>query len=254
MKRSILLQEEFLSAKTVKDILTLVHSVLDFARKCGNCLAVSDIVYPKLSRNEMRVLSPDEQQSFMLYLLEPMDRCKFSVLLALATGMRIGEICALRWKNISIEERTVSVNSTMQRLRDLSENKGQKTKIVIGEPKSASGARIIPLTEHMVQLCASYRCDDPDAFVLTGVADRYFEPRALQYRFSKYTAACNLKGVHFHSLRHTFATRCVELDFELKSLSEILGHASPRITLDRYVHSSLALKRENMNKLTAIGL
>jgi len=80
------------------------------------------------------------------------------------------------------------------------------------------------------------------------------EPRVLQYRLEKYTQACGLKGVHFHTLRHTFATRAVEVGFEIKSLSEILGHASVTITLDRYVHSSLELKRDNMQKLNAAGM
>ena len=75
------------------------------------------------------------------------------------------------------------------------------------------------------------------------------EPRTLQYRLEKYTTDCGLCGVHFHTLRHSFATRCVEAGFEIKSLSEILGHSSPKITLERYVHSSLELKRENMEKL-----
>ena len=79
------------------------------------------------------------------------------------------------------------------------------------------------------------------------------EPRTLQYRLEKYTKACGLEGVHFHTLRHTFATRCVEVGFEIKSLSEILGHASTTITLERYVHSSMALKRSNMDKLSAVG-
>lgn len=80
------------------------------------------------------------------------------------------------------------------------------------------------------------------------------EPRVLQYRLEKYTQACSLEGVHFHTLRHTFATRAVEVGFEIKSLSEILGHASVTITLDRYVHSSLELKRDNMQKLNAAGM
>lgn len=80
------------------------------------------------------------------------------------------------------------------------------------------------------------------------------EPRTLQYRLAKYTKECGLEGVHFHTLRHTFATRCVEVGFEIKSLSEILGHATTTITLDRYVHSSIELKRNNMSKLAAIGL
>ena len=92
-----------------------------------------------------------------------------------------------------------------------------------------------------------------DAFVLTGERERYMEPRTLQNHLKRYTDQCGLQGVHFHTLRHTFATRCVEVDFEIKSLSEILGHASVNITLERYVHSSIQLKRENMNKLAAIG-
>lgn len=80
------------------------------------------------------------------------------------------------------------------------------------------------------------------------------EPRVVQYRLAKYTAECRLDGVHFHTLRHTFATRCVEVGFEIKSFSEILGHASTNITLNRYVHSSMQLKRDNMDKLAASGL
>ena len=80
------------------------------------------------------------------------------------------------------------------------------------------------------------------------------EPRTLQYRLKKHTKECGLDGVHFHTLRHTFATRAVEVGFEIKSLSEILGHASVTITLDRYVHSSLELKRDNMKKLKAAGM
>lgn len=93
----------------------------------------------------------------------------------------------------------------------------------------------------------------PAAFVLTGEAGRYVEPRTMQNRLKRYAEECGLSEVHFHALRHTFATRCIEVGFEIKSLSEILGHASPRFTLERYVHASLDLKRDNMNKLAAIG-
>ena len=79
------------------------------------------------------------------------------------------------------------------------------------------------------------------------------EPRTLQYRIEKYTRECGLEGVHAHTLRHTFATRAVEVGFEIKSLSEVLGHANTSITLERYVHSSMDLKRANMDKLTAVG-
>lgn len=182
-----------------------------------------------------------------------MDECKFGVMVALLTGLRIGEICALRWRDISLEEGIIKVSSTMQRLKNLDENQGVKTRVIISEPKSESSARLIPMTRYTEELCSKWKAADEDAFVLTGDPNRYIEPRTLQYKLEHYTQECDLEGVHFHVLRHTFATRCVEVGFEIKSLSEILGHSSPRITLERYVHSSMELKRDNMNKLAEIG-
>ena len=128
-----------------------------------------------------------------------------------------------------------------------------KTKIVIGTPKSDTSARTIPISDDAAELCRKMNPKSPTAFILTGTP-HYMEPRTLQYRMERYTENCGLDGVHFHTLRHTFATRCVEVGFEIKSLSEILGHANTTITLDRYVHSSMELKRDNMNKLAAAGL
>ena len=249
-----LLFEEELSPKTVKDILTILYSIIKYTLKqYPEQIPEIDIIYPKVPKNEIRVLSKEEQTRFVNYLLDDMDECKFGVLLALLTGMRIGEVCALRWSNISLTEKTIQVNATMQRLKNLDEGSLTKTKIVISDPKSDFSARIIPLTEYAVRLCKSQYKDSPSAYVLTGKKDRFVEPRTMQYRLERYTRECGFEGIHFHTLRHTFATRCVEVDFEIKSLSEILGHSSPRITLERYVHSSMELKRDNMNKLSAIG-
>ena len=104
-----------------------------------------------------------------------------------------------------------------------------------------------------VQLCVQFMRAEPEAYILTG-GQSYMEPRSLQYRFARYIQQCGLGHVNFHALRHTFATRCIEVGFEVKSLSEILGHSSVKVTLDRYVHSSMELKRTNINKLSAIGL
>jgi integrase len=213
-----------------------------------------EVIYPKVPKKEMRVLSREEQSAFVKYLLEDMDEYKFGVLLALLTGMRIGEVCALRWENVSLTDKTIKIDSTMQRLKNL-ENCGlNKTQVYISDPKSDNSARLIPITDYTVALCRNFKCDCPKNFVLTGEKDRYVEPRMLQYKLKCFTDDCGLVGVHFHTMRHTFATRCVEVDFEIKSLSEILGHSSPRITLERYVHSSMTLKRENMDKLSSIGL
>lgn len=249
-----MLYNKGLSAKSVKDILVTLNSILLYtAKRVPKGLQNVEVVYPKENKKNMRILTKEEQENFIRYLIKDLDNYKFGVLLALLTGMRIGEVCALKWENISIKEGTVKVSSTMQRVHDFNNTSGTKTKVMITEPKSEKSVRIIPLTHYALELCKIKKIDNNNAFVLTGKENKYVEPRTMQYHIAKYTNDCGLEGVHFHTMRHTFATRCVEVDFEIKSLSEILGHASPRITLERYVHSSLELKKDNIKKLSAIG-
>lgn len=246
--------EEELSPKTVKDILVLLKSILKYTRKSYNgTMAEIEITYPKEVKKEMRVLTQEEQKRFTEFLLADMDSVKFGVLLTLMTGLRIGEICALRWSDISLKENLIRVGATMQRIKNLDEGENAKTKIIISDPKSDSSIRLIPLTNYTVELCKMLGNHDPTAFVLSGSSEFYMEPRSLQYRLERFTKECDLEGVHYHTLRHSFATRCVEVDFEIKSLSEILGHSTPKITLERYVHTSMELKRSNMNKLSLLG-
>ena len=248
---SSILLDEGLSPKTVKDVLIVLRLALKYTSKqLPYGLPEIEIIYPKEQKKEVRVLSPEEQERFISYLSENMDCCKFGVLLAMFTGLRIGELCALKWENISIHDRTIKVTATMQRLKN---GDSGHTKVVIGSPKSDLSYRIIPLSEAAVRLCKSMEVKSRNAYILTGNGD-FIEPRTLQYRLKKYAKDCGIEDVHFHTLRHTFATRCIEVGFEIKSLSEILGHATTAITMERYVHPSLALKRENMQKLTAVGL
>ncbi len=247
------LLETGLKAKTVHDILVILNGIIRFASvSFAGVFPQVKITYPKEKKKEMRVLTREEQERFVAYLSKDGDPCKFGVLLALYTGIRIGELCALKWSDISQKDGTLCVNSTMQRLYDTSENSGSKTRVVMGDPKSDTSARVIPLTGQAVSMCEKMNPGDGDAFVLTGT-HFYMEPRLLQYRIEKYTRDCGLDGVHCHTLRHTFATRAVEVGFEIKSLSEVLGHANTTITLERYVHSSMEFKRNNMSKLAAAG-
>ena len=249
-----LLFEDELAPKTVHDVLVVLHGVLKYtAAFFPGTIPAVEINYPKPGKKEMRVLSREEQARFVSYLLEDMDTCKFGVLLALFTGVRIGELCALQWGKISLKEQTIRIDATLQRPRDTRAAGSTRTKIVISTPKSDTSIRTIPITDYTAELCGKMDPHSSAAYVLTGT-DSFMEPRALQYRMEKYTCECGLEGVHFHTLRHTFATRAVEVGFEIKSLSEVLGHAATTITLDRYVHSSLILKRDNMNKLNAIVL
>ena len=248
-----LIHTEQLSAKTAKDISVMLKSILKYIAQNTNGMGMVEVAMPKYTAKEIRVLSYEEQQRLISFLLKDMDAYKFGVLFALTTGLRLGEVCALRAKDISLTEKTVTVRETMQRIKNTGE--GAKTKIVLTAPKSDTSARVVPLTNTAFELCRE-RADryEKNAFLLTGSETKFIEPRVLQYHIKQYSEACGIENMHFHVLRHTFATRCVEVGFEIKSLSEVLGHSSPRITLERYVHSSLEFKRQNMTKLEAIGL
>lgn len=248
------LLDEGLSAKSVRDILTILRSILKYTATSfpGNFPDI-EINYPKSARPEVRVLSQEEQQTLVTYLTSGDNPYKLGILLALLTGIRIGELCALRWKDVSLDERKLCIRTTVQRIRDISGTTNSKTKVIISTPKSDSSARVIPLTSLAIDICKQLNPQNPEAYLLTGTTT-LMEPRALQYHMARYAKECGLEGVHCHTLRHTFATRAVEVNFEIKSLSEILGHANTTITLNRYVHSSMQLKRSNMEKLTIAGL
>lgn len=241
-----------LSAKTVTDILTIVKSTIDYARY--NNLVVScnlSKLTIKKKDKEMRVLCQSEQDALIRVLIADMDLYKFGVLLSLYTGIRIGELCALQWEDLSITNSTLKVRKTMQRIQETNIGASSKTKIIITEPKSDCSIRDIPLPSFLVEIARQFR-DHPKAYILSGEQGKYIEPRTMQNRFKTYVKESGISDANFHSLRHTFATRCVEVGFELKSLSEVLGHSNVNITLNRYVHSSFELKYSNMNKLAFI--
>ena len=239
-----------LSPKTVTDILTIVKSTIEYARYKDLPIACNlSKLSIKKKEKEMRVLNPSEQEVLLKVLTDEMDRYKFGVFLSLYTGIRIGELCALQWEEFCVSQNTLRIRKTMQRIQDLGNGSISKTKIVITEPKSQCSVRDIPLPSFIIDIARPF-ISNPKAYILTG-NDRYIEPRTMQNRFKKYVKESGIADANFHALRHTFATRCVEVGFEIKSLSEVLGHANVNITLNRYVHSSFELKHSNMNKLAS---
>ena len=238
-----------LSAKTISDILVIIKESFQYARSHGVMTSCNfDNLAPKKAAHEIRVLNCVEMQILIGVLLQDMDLYKLGVFLCLFTGIRIGELCALQWKNISIENKTIKIEQTMQRLQSNDSNDAQKTRVIITEPKSFASVRVIPIPDFVVNAIRPYQRKQ-NAYLLSGESKNYIEPRTMQNRFKRYLRDCGIEDANFHSLRHTFATRCVEAGFDVKTLSEILGHASVKITLDKYVHSSLDLKRMNMEKL-----
>ena len=240
-----------LSAKTVSDILSVTRAILRYSASKGYVISCdfSVISFKQPSKN-LRILSRLEQQKLCSYLQNNLTPVHLGILLSLFSGLRIGEICALRWSDISFEEKLIFIRRTMQRLQNIQDSE-RKTRICISAPKSPSSIRQIPIPDGLLELLRN-NSGDKNGYILTGKADTFMEPRTMQRRFKKVLKAAGIEEVNYHVLRHTFATRCVELNFDVKSLSEILGHATVNITMNRYVHPSMEYKRQNMQRLSEL--
>lgn len=240
-----------LSPKTVSDILSLIRNILQYASQQGEMLSCdAHAIHIKRHMKELRVLSLNEQQKLCNYLRSDLSSYNIGILVCLFTGLRVGELCALRWEDISISDKTIYVHHTMQRIQNRS-GEGPRTRIVITTPKSACSIRIIPIPDELIEMLALYQ-KTSSGFLLSNSEQRYVEPRIMQNYFKKALKESAVAPANYHALRHTFATRCIELGFDIKSLSEILGHASVNITMNRYVHPSLELKKKNMQKLSSL--
>lgn len=247
----LLTGDKGLSAKSTADIISSMKSIRKYALLHGYEVGfVPESITISQKQNYIRVLSFEEEMSLLRFLREHNDLTSLGILICLFTGIRIGELCALTWDNISLEQKELNVRKTMQRLQNLNEDAPTRTYISIDEPKSKCSVRTIPIPDNIMEdLKRSYVSD---AYVLTGNSHNYVEPRTMENRFKAILKKCGIEDANFHALRHSFATRCVEVGFDVKSLSEILGHANVNITLNRYVHPTMELKRVNMDKLSKL--
>ena len=185
------------------------------------------------------------------HLKSDLSPTNIGILISLYTGLRIGEICALCWNDIDLNARTIYVRHTVSRVRSTSEE--CKTELILDEPKTASSKRIIPIPSPLFSVLLDYSKEATSAFVVSN-SESFVSPRTYDARFHKLLRDCQIKGLSYHGLRHTFATRCIEAGVDVKSLSEILGHANVSITLNTYVHSSLEMKKSQLEKLTLLSV
>ena len=241
------LRNKGLSERYIADNTVLLRSLLRYASvSYGVRNTAERLIMPKKAKAEVQVLSETEQERLKDYVEHHKTLSTIGIAVCLYTGIRIGELCAMQWKDIDLEKRTLTVRKTIQRIQTPDNTK--RTKLVITEPKSQSSIRIIPMPECLAEKLGSYVGNEDD-YILSGTS-KPVEPRTMQNRFARMLKNANLPSVHFHSLRHAFATRCIALGFDVKTLSEILGHSSVELTLNRYVHSSMDRKKACMDKLT----
>lgn len=244
---------EPLSASRMRTICTVINAILSFARDKG--LDAAAHYQPRRSPGaagpEVNPLTKDEQTALESWLLDNMDESSLGVLICLYTGLRLGEICAMKWGDISFADRTLRVRRTVQRIKAAEAGPGQpKTCLVFDSPKSAHANRTVPIPDTLLKLMEPLRGAD-GAFILTGSEEHCIDPRTYQNRFYAMLRRAGVRKVKFHTLRHTFATNCVRLGCDPKTLCDILGHSDVSITLNIYVHPSVPAKRELIERLSS---
>lgn len=237
-----------LAPKTVRDIITKLKEIINFYEEEHNTkLNIKKMSLPKMNKKEIQILSNKEKQKLEKYCIEQNSLKSLVILICLNTGLRIGEVCALRWENIDFESKKIHIEKTIERIYSKEEN---KTIVIIDTPKSITSVRTIPINSKLYNILKQIRGKSKKTdFVLTGSSEHYVEPRNYQYHFKEILKRSKVKKYKFHTLRHTFATNCIEAGMDIKSLSEILGHADVSITLNIYVHSSDKAKRKYLEKI-----
>lgn len=237
-----------LSPKTVSDLLSMISQAIRFGKERGYvCVKNLTIHYPKQIKPQIKILSVQQQQRLEKHLFKQKDSVCMGIILSLYTGLRIGEVCGLRWEDICLEEKILYVNRTLMRIQDTNPDRKAKTKILIDKPKSDCSIRIIPIPSFLFSQLKPLQ-QDKSCYFLTGTR-KYMEPRKYSQKYKAIMNDCGLDEFNYHALRHTFATRCVERGFDVKSLSEILGHADVSTTFRRYVHPSIDMKKKQMELL-----
>lgn len=231
-----------LSIKTVKELTNVIKLVLRYSINNGYIETINlNFKFPQ-QRKTLNMISDEEFTKLTQYLKNKNDSFYIGILLMLCSGIRIGELCALKNEDIDIINQELYIHKTLQRIQDIDIG---STQIIISSTKTFHSTRIIPIPNSLIPYI---RLNNNENYFLTQT-DKFIEPRVFRYKFKRIIKKLQITEVTVHSLRHYFASKCIELGFDYNCLSEILGHASPSTTMNLYVHSKDSYKQTCMNKI-----
>ena len=238
------LQGQGLSPKSARDAGVLLRAILRTATKRGCFCTGINAELPVCKKRQVEIFTEPEIVRLAHHIVDEPDLTGLGILLALNSGLRLGELCALRWSDIDLHAGFLRVEREVQRLYE----KGC-TKLIVQPPKSESSLRRIPLPADILSLLAAHKPKTAGSVcLLTGTAAP-LEPRTMQNRYRALLKRAGVPYRNFHALRHTYATRCIEQNVDVKSVSEMLGHSDVRITLQTYVHVSLRHKQQAVQSI-----
>ncbi len=229
-----------------KTLLYIIKSSLNYGSKNKLCnfIELNNIKFKKVTP-KIYTLSLIEQKKLEKELLTKPNIRKCCLLLCLYTGLRVGEVCGLKWEDINFDAKTIEIKRTIQRIN--CQNESTKTKLIISTPKSDTSNRIIPIPNFLLNILKQFK--NEEKYFLLSNTPKLYDPRLLESFYTRTLTKCLITPNKFHTLRHTFATRAIESKMDVKTLSEILGHSSIDITLKLYVHPSQELKKNSIENL-----
>lgn len=247
------LKNKSIAISTRKTLIYLIRSSLNYAYNNGysDYIDISNIKF-KLPNKTIFVLSKEEQNILENKLKNKSNIRKTCLLLCLYTGLRVGEVCGLKWGDIDFSNKSLTIKRTIERIKNKDKNIKSKTILIESTPKSDASNRIIPIPEFMIRLLNDYK-NNKGYFILSN-SEKLYDPRQFESFYSRILKSCNIPPNKFHTLRHTFATRCIESKMDIKTLSEILGHSQVETTLKLYVHPSYEMKKTSLENLVKFML
>lgn len=242
--------EQGLSIKYVKDILIVLKMVMKFGVKnewMNYC--EWDIKYPTTSDNkELEVLSVAHHRTILNYIQSHFTLTGLGIYISLSTGLRIGEICALKWSDVNVADGTITVRHTIERIYIIDGEK-KYTELVINTPKTQNSCREIPMSKELLAMVKPLKkVVNDDFYVLTNY-EHPIEPRTYRNYYNKLMTKLGIPKLKYHGLRHSFATRCIEAGCDYKTVSVLLGHSNISTTLNLYVHPNMEQKKRCISKM-----
>lgn len=243
--------QQGLKTKTIKDLLVLLKMILKFGTKNYNWVVPEmELAFPVSQHiSKIKILSLPEHKKLMVYLKKNFNFRNFGLMLVLSSGIRIGEICALKWQNFDLKQAIFKIRQTCQRIMLITPSEGAKTELILDAVKTQSSLRDLPLSAFLTKILKPLqKILNPEYFVISNDY-KPIEPRVYRNYYQKILRLLKLPILTFHGLRHSFATRLVETRTDYKIISSLLGHRSIKTTLDLYVHPDFTQKKKSLEKM-----
>lgn len=239
-----------LSEKTIRDIIIVLKMILKFGIKNGYLEYVQiDVKFPsKQEKKDLDVLSKVDQKKFMEHLRNNFTFKNLGIFICLSTGMRIGEICGLRWCDVDTAEGVIKVRHTLQRIYII-EGETRHTELLLDTPKTINSVRDIPMSSELLKMLKSLNKVVNENYYVISNDIKPIEPRTYRNYYKKLCKQLDIPELKFHGLRHSFATRCIESKADYKTVSVLLGHSNISTTLNLYVHPNKEQKKKTIDKM-----